>query len=76
MELKLRHVEEVMAEKQLKVKVALRRDAKANIDPFITLLNGEILFVDDNDNIRIKVGDGVTPFYNLPYVDEKNNIVI
>lgn len=66
-----------MAEKQIKTRVALRRDLKANFNPVAIPLKGELLFVQQEDNtLRLKVGDGVKQFYSLPYIDEENNIVV
>ena len=66
-----------MAEKQLKTRVALRRDLKANFNPALVPLKGELLFVQQEDgSLRLKVGDGSKQFYSLPYLDEENNIVV
>ena len=66
-----------MATKQLKTRIALRRDAKANFSAAFVALKGELLFVDQPDGkLRVKVGDGVTPYSTLAYLDEENNIVV
>ena len=66
-----------MADKQLKTRIALRRDLKANFAASLVALKGELLFVDQPDGkLRLKIGDGSTPFYSLPYVDTENNIVV
>ena len=66
-----------MAEKQLKSRVALRKDLLTNFNPTFVALNGEVLFVQQTNNkIRVKIGDGITPFYNLAYLDTNNNIVV
>ena len=66
-----------MADKQLKTRIALRRDVKNNFSSSFVPLKGEILFVDQPDGaLRIKVGDGSTQYANLVYLDEENNIVV
>lgn len=65
-----------MADKQLRTRISLRRDNVINFDSNFTPLNGEILFVNYEDSVRVKVGDGVTTFANLDYLDTKNNIVV
>ena len=66
-----------MAEKQLKTRVGLRRDLEANFSNSFIPLKGEVLLVDTQSyGLKVKVGNGVTTFGNLPYLDEDNNIIL
>lgn len=66
-----------MADKQLRTRIALRRDIKNNFSPTFVPLKGELLFVQQPDGtLRLKVGDGTKPYSNLAYLDEENNIVV
>lgn len=65
-----------MADKQLRTRISLRRDDVINFESSFIPLKGEVLFVNYDDSIRVKVGDGVTNFANLKYLDTKNNIVV
>jgi len=66
-----------MAEKVLKTKISLRRDLVSNFSPTYKPLKGEVLLVDMTDSsLRIKVGNGSSTFKDLPYLDEKNNVVL
>lgn len=66
-----------MGEKEFLIRIKLKRDTNENwIINNPKLLNGEMIFVDmEDNNIRIKVGDGINNYNNLPFIDEKiNNI--
>lgn len=54
-------------EKILKTLIALKRDNHYNIKDDLILKNGEIIFVDKTGGLFAKVGDGKTPFKDLPY---------
>lgn len=61
-----------MADKELNVRIKLKRDTDANWrakDP--QLLAGEVVFVDTNaGEVRTKVGDGTKKYSALPFSDE------
>lgn len=74
-----------MAEKILKTVIKLRRDI---INNYASVSNkipgkGEVCIVDptatspwaNRKAIRIKIGDGVTSFSNLPYIDQQNSSI-
>lgn len=43
----------------------------------VTPLNGEIIIVsDENGQRRLKIGDGTTPFNNLPFIDENLSDIV
>ncbi len=48
---------------------SLRNWESSELSGFV-LFDGELAFVrdEDNDAIGLKVGDGVSPFINLPYI--------
>ena len=54
----------------------LRRDLESNYeiikDVFIPA-SGEVCIVDCSGKLRFKVGDGVSNFASLPYLDNQNN---
>ena len=43
-------------------------DSWSQLNP--VLLDGEVILVSIEDTIRIKVGDGVTDYNNLPFIDD------
>lgn len=58
--------------KTLLAKVALRRGSYQNYSNSFIPIKGEVCFVDTTNNgLRFKVGDGVTTWRNLPYIDEQ-----
>lgn len=65
-----------MAEKELKTRIGLRRDLESNFSSDFIPLKGEVLLVDTSSGLRVKVGNGVTTFINLPYLDEDNNVIL
>ena len=74
-----------MAERNLKVKVKLRRDTEAyfeSVKDTLVLLKGEVVIVETASNgLRIKVGDGSSTYSQLEFIDENligqiNNIVV
>ena len=57
--------------------LSLRRDNDYNYLSTFIPKDGEVCFVDTSrDGLRVKVGDGVTQFGSLQYLDEQNNIII
>ena len=59
-----------MAERVLKTQIGLRRDTEANYNLVKNSLKpskGEICLVDTSEGLKVKVGDGVNVFANLPY---------
>ena len=54
------------------VRVRLKRDTETNWETNNpVLLNGELIFVDTaNNGIRMKLGDGVTAYKNLSFLDD------
>lgn len=57
--------------KTLEVRIKHKLDTSANwTSRNPVLLSGEIIFVDTDDGTRIKIGDGTTPYANLPFTDE------
>ena len=59
-----------MAVRTLKTQIGLRRDTEANyelVKNTLKPLKGEICLVDTSEGLKIKVGDGVKTFANLPY---------
>jgi hypothetical protein len=65
-----------MADKQLRTRIGLRRDLESNFSSSFLPLKGEVLFVETDNRLRIKIGDGVKTFANLAYLDTENNIVV
>lgn len=59
-----------MAEKVIKTRIGLRRDTEENYNITATTfkpVKGEICLVDTSEGLKIKVGDGVNVFADLPY---------
>lgn len=65
-----------MADKTLRTRISLRRDDAVKFDSDFIPLNGEILFVNTDDSVRAKLGDGKTKYESLPFLDTENNIVV
>jgi len=58
------------------IKVKNKRDTLANwTSNNPTPLNGELAIVDDNNNIKIKVGNGVDSFIALPYIKSDSSAI-
>lgn len=58
-------------DKTLEVRIKHKRDTSANWtakNP--VLLYGEIIFVETDDGVKTKIGDGATTYNNLPFTDE------
>lgn len=56
---------------ELRTRIGQRRDTHSNwlkYDP--TPINGEIILVDIEDEIRVKIGNGVDKYSALPFNDE------
>lgn len=64
-----------MANKTLRTKISLRRDDAVKFDSNFVPLKGEILFVDTDYGLRIKVGDGKKKYSELSFLDTENNII-
>lgn len=59
-----------MAERTIKTRIGLRRDTEENYNKVATTLKplkGEICLVDTSEGLKLKVGNGVDFFANLPY---------
>ena len=59
-----------MAERVIKTQIGLRRDTEENynkVKDTLIPLKGEICLVDTSEGLKVKVGDGVNVFANLPY---------
>lgn len=58
-----------------KIKIQIRRDSAANWHVFNPILRyKELCCVVEDENYYWKIGDGTTPFKDLPYVDTINAI--
>ena len=62
-----------MATKEIKgVRIKFKRDLEDNYDGSFVPLYGEICLVETKDGrLRAKVGDGVTQFSSIPYMDKE-----
>ena len=62
-----------MATKEIKgVRIKFKRDLEDNYDGSFVPLYGEICLVETKDGrLRAKVGDGVTHFSSIPYMDKE-----
>ena len=62
-----------MAIKEIKgVRIKFKRDLEDNYDSSFVPLYGEICLVETTDGrLRAKVGDGVTQFSSIPYMDKE-----
>ena len=62
-----------MAKKEIKgVRKKFKRDLEDNYDGFFVPLYGEICLVETKDvRLRAQVGDGVTQFSSIPYMDKE-----
>ena len=62
-----------MATKEIKgVRIKFKRDLETNYDNSFVPLYGEICLVETTDGrLRAKVGDGVTQFSSIPYMDKE-----
>ena len=62
-----------MATKEIKgVRIKFKRDLEDNYDGSFVPLYGEICLVETKDGrLRAKVGDGVTQFSFIPYMDKE-----
>ena len=62
-----------MATKEIKgVRIKFKRDREDNYDGSFVPLYGEICLVETKDGrLRAKVGDGVTQFSSIPYMDKE-----
>ena len=62
-----------MATKEIKgVRIKFKRDLETNYDSSFVPLYGEICLVETKDGrLRAKVGDGVTQFSSIPYMDKE-----
>lgn len=62
-----------MATKEIKgVRIKFKRDLEDNYDGSFVPLYGEICLVETTDGrLRAKVGDGVTQFSSIPYMDKE-----
>lgn len=58
--------------KNINVRIALKRDTSANwTNHNPVLLNGELILVDTAEGqLRVKIGDGIKTYTQLPFVDE------
>jgi hypothetical protein len=71
-----------MSTKTLKTIVKFRKGSESQFNPEYIPLRGEVVFVEfANDINKMKIGDGVTKFADLPYadkylIDQINSIVI
>ena len=60
-----------MDKKTLNTRIQNKRDIKSNWESNNpVLLKGEFAIVEDGNEIRIKVGDGVTNYNGLPFIDD------
>ena len=63
-----------MSEKIINTRIKNKHDTHVNFtanNP--VLLDGEIIFVTgDNEEIQIKIGDGITPYIDLPFMKLKS----
>ena len=62
-----------MATKEIKgVRIKFKRDLEDNYNGSFVPLYGEICLVETKDGrLRAKVGDGVTQFSSIPYMDKE-----
>ena len=62
-----------MATKEIKgVRIKFKRDLEDNYDGSFVPLYGEICLVETKDGrLRAKVGDGITQFSSIPYMDKE-----
>lgn len=59
-----------MAEKELKTRIALKRESEAKLSATNPkLLKGEIFLVDTSAGLKVKIGDGDKTFNQLDYQD-------
>ena len=58
--------------KNINVRIALKRDTSANwTNHNPVLLNGELILVDTAEGqLRVKIGDGIKTYTQLPFMDE------